>query len=279
MARNKVSKSIYFLSAAFNLMLLFVIFFFLFKSSFDFFSQYDIFAFLLSSNWYPEEEIFGIFAMLVNTLVTSFVSLFIAGIFGVLIAFYIRFYAGKKMQSFLFFVLCFLSFIPSILYGFFALNTISPLIAKLSNTSGKGFLSVVIVLSIMILPTISLLTYSFLKEQKNDYYKSALALGLSKEASIFVVFKASLNGIYSALILAYARAIAEAMAVVMVAGNQVMIALGLFDGLRTLSANIVLEMAYAQDIHKLALSACAFILFILVLFINLILIVFRGKNV
>lgn len=274
-----MSKIIFLSLALIMVLVLACICLFLFFGAFDTFKSISLIDFLFTSTWRPSQEIFGIFAMLVNTMLISFASLVISTIIGGFCSIYIVFFARKTIKEILLYVLSVLSMIPSVLYGFFALVLIVPFVASISNTSGKGFLSALIVLSIMILPTIILLFSSYLDAVNKDYFKASLALGLSRQKSVIVMLRAGISGILTALVLALARAISEAMAVVMVAGNQVNIPSSIFDGFRTLSANIVLEMGYAANLHKSALIASGFVLFLIIFIINIIIANLRGKNV
>ena len=160
--------------------------------------------------------------------------------------------------------------IPSIVYGFFGLVVIVPIIQKAFGGSGKGILTASILLGIMILPTIISVTESSLRAVPENYYEGSLALGATHERSVFkVVFPAAKSGITAGVILGVGRAIGETMAVQMVAGNQPIIASKLTSGIRTLTANISLEMGYATGLHREALIATAVVLFVFILIINL----------
>lgn len=274
-----MSKNIFLGLALALLLVLGSICLFLFIGAYETFKNIGVFEFLFSKDYYPSQEIFGVFSMLVNTLLISFLSLLLASIIGGFCSIYIVFFAKAKIKSIFTFILSILSMIPSVLYGFFALVVIVPFIASISNTSGKGFLSALIILSIMILPTIILLFSSYLDAVNKDYFKASLALGLSRQKSIIIMLRAGFSGILTALVLALARAIGEAMAVVMVAGNQVQIPSTILEGFRTLSANIVLEMGYAANLHKSALIASGFVLFMMILLINVFITFLKDKNV
>lgn len=271
-----MSKGVFLTLALTALLVLGAIFLFLLNGALGVYNAIGFKDFLLSKDYYPDSELFGIFSMIINTLLSSFLALVISGAFGVFVAIYICFFAKNKVKKALILLIQILSMIPSVLYGFFALCVIVPFISSVFDVNGKGFLSAVLLLSIMIMPTIILLSYTFLNSVNKDYLKASLALGLSLERSSIVVLKACSSGVITAFILAYARGIGEAMAVVMVAGNQPQLISNIFDGFRSLSANIVLEMGYAQDLHKEVLIASGFVLFMIVFLINAILV--RIKN-
>ncbi|NLJ65842.1 MAG: ABC transporter permease subunit, partial [Clostridiales bacterium] len=160
--------------------------------------------------------------------------------------------------------------IPSVVFGFFGLMVILPLIRNYLGGSGSSMLAASIVLGIMILPTVIGVSETAIRAVPESYYEGALALGATHERSIFfTVLPAAKSGIFAGVILGIGRAIGETMAVVMVAGNQAIIPSGLLKGLRTLTANIVLEMGYAADLHRGALIATAVVLFVFILIINL----------
>ena len=160
--------------------------------------------------------------------------------------------------------------IPSIVYGFFGLVLIVPLMNTLTGKDGSTMLTASIVLAIMILPTIIAQAETSLRSVPDSYYEGSLALGATKERSLFfVVLPAAKSGVIAGVVLGIGRAIGETMAVVMVAGNQPRMPTGLFKGLRTMTANIVLEMGYAADLHREALIATGVVLFIFILIINL----------
>jgi phosphate transport system permease protein len=168
-----------------------------------------------------------------------------------------------------------------VVYGFFGLMVIVPIISELFDGSGKSLLAASIVLGIMILPTIISVTEASLRAVPESYYEGSLALGASHERSVFrSVLPAAKSGVTAGVILGTGRAIGETMTVVMVAGNQPVIPAGLTKGLRTLTTNIVLEMGYAQDLHRRALIATAAVLFVFILMINLCFsLAKRGKSV
>ncbi|PWM27936.1 MAG: phosphate ABC transporter permease subunit PstC, partial [Clostridiales bacterium] len=135
---------------------------------------------------------------------------------------------------------------------------------------GSSMLAASVVLGIMTLPTIISVSESALRAVPESYYEGSLALGATHERSVFfTVVPAAKSGILAAVILGVGRAVGETMAVIMVAGNQPIMPSGPLAGLRTMTANIVMEMAYAADLHRGALIATAVVLFVFVLIINL----------
>ncbi len=160
--------------------------------------------------------------------------------------------------------------IPSIVYGFFGLIVLVPALQAMFGTAARASLTASILLGIMILPTIISVAESSLRAVPESYYEGSLALGATHERSVFsAVFPAAQSGILAGVILGVGRAIGETMAVMMIAGNQPILPTSLLSGVRTLTANIVLEMGYATDLHREALIATGVVLFVFILLINL----------
>ena len=169
--------------------------------------------------------------------------------------------------------------IPSIVYGFFGLVVLVPMIQDLHGGSGKGVFTASLLLGIMILPTIINVSESAIRAVPENYYEGALALGDTKEKSIFrTIVPAAKSGIMAGVILGVGRAIGETMAVIMVAGNQPVIPNTLFSGVRTMTANIVLEMGYATGLHRQALIATGVLLFVFILIINILFSILNRKG-
>ena len=159
--------------------------------------------------------------------------------------------------------------IPSIVYGFFGLVVMVPIMQNLTGVSGKNVLTAGILLGFMILPTIIEVSEAQIRAVPNSYYEGSLALGATHERSVyFAMLPAAKSGIMAGVILGIGRAIGETMAVVMIAGNQAVLPKSLVSGVRTMTANIVLEMGYATDLHREALIATGVVLFVFILVIN-----------
>ena len=161
--------------------------------------------------------------------------------------------------------------VPSIVYGFFGLVVIVPMIRKLTNgESGTSMLAASIILAIMVLPTIIGVTETALRSVPQSYYEGSLALGATHERSVYaIVFPAAKSGVMAGIVLGIGRVIGETMAVIMVAGNQPRMPQGILEGLRTMTGNIVIEMGYATGLHREALIATGVVLFVFILIINL----------
>jgi phosphate transport system permease protein len=156
---------------------------------------------------------------------------------------------------------------------------IVPFIRDTFGGDGNSMLAASILLGIMILPTIVGISESAIRAIPQSYYEGALALGASHERSIFfVILPAAKSGIMAAIVLGIGRAIGETMAVIMVAGNQARMPAGLLKGVRTLTANIIIEMGYAAELHREALIATGVVLFVFILIINLLLSLLKRRT-
>lgn len=217
--------------------------------------------------------------MILGSLCVTFGAILLGVPVGILTAVFMSQFCPEKLRKILKPAVDLLAGIPSVVYGFFGLMVIVPLIRTIFGGSGTSMLSACIVLGIMILPTIINVSASALDAVPKSYYEGSLALGASHERSVFcAVVPAAKSGILAGVILGIGRAVGETMAVIMVAGNQPVIPNSIIKGVRTMTANIVLEMGYAADLHREALIATAVILFIFILIINLTFSVIKRKS-
>lgn len=243
---------------------------FIFVNGIPAMGKIGVFKFLLGTEWSPSKGVYGILPMIIGSIYVTAGAAVVGVPIGILTAVFMVYYCPAPIYKIVKPAIDLLAGIPSIVYGFFGLVVIVPVIQDLLGTSGKGVLTASILLGLMILPTIISTAESSLRAAPDMYYEGALALGATKERSIFgAVFPAARSGILSGVILGIGRAIGETMAVVIVAGNQAVIPKSVTDGVRTLTANIVLEMAYAAELHREALIATAVVLFVFILAINL----------
>ena len=227
--------------------------------------------FLGGMRWKPLNNIFGIFPMIVGSIYVTAGAIIVGVPIGILCAVFMARFCPKKIYPVLKPMIELMAGIPSIVYGFFGLVVIVPLVQDIFGGSGKSVLTASILLGIMILPTIIGVSESAIRAVPESYYEGALALGDTHERSVFrAVLPAAKSGIMAGVILGIGRAIGETMAVIMVAGNQAVIPGSLLAGVRTLTANIVLEMGYAAGLHREALIATGVVLFVFILIINLL---------
>ncbi len=236
---------------------------FIFVNGIPAMGKIGVFKFLLGTEWSPSKGVYGILPMIIGSIYVTAGAAVVGVPIGILTAVFMVYYCPAPIYKIVKPAIDLLAGIPSIVYGFFGLVVIVPVIQDLLGTSGKGVLTASILLGLMILPTIISTAESSLRAAPDMYYEGALALGATKERSIFgAVFPAARSGILSGVILGIGRAIGETMAVVIVAGNQAVIPKSVTDGVRTITANIVLEMAYAAELHREALIATAVVLFL-----------------
>ena len=229
--------------------------------------------FLLGTEWRPSNDIYGIFPMIVGSIYVTAGALIVGVPVGLLTAMYLSFFASERIKKILLPAIQPLAGIPSVVYGFFGVMVLVPWVAVLADPfdgSGMSMFTASLVLGIMILPTIITVSKTSLDAVPGSYYEGSLALGATHERSVFtIMLPAAKSGVLSAVILGVGRAIGETMAVIMVAGNQANMPSGLFEGLRTMTSNIVLEMGYATGLHRQALIATGVVLFVFILLINL----------
>ncbi len=229
-------------------------------------AKIGVFRFLLGTTWRPGNDIYGILPMILGSCFVTAGALTIGVPIGLLTAVFLSRFASRGIVKAMKPAVQLLAGIPSVVYGFFGLMVVVPLLG------GRGsMLAASVILGIMILPTIITVSESSLNAVEPSYYEGALALGATHERAVFsIVLPAAKSGVTASVILGVGRAIGEAMAVIMVAGNQPRMPQGLLQGVRTLTTNIVMEMGYSADLHRGALIATAVVLFVFILVINLL---------
>ena len=285
MDRTKIkegaSRAAFALAAVACIVAVAAIFAFLLLESFPAFQQIGFFKFLFGTKWKPSVEdnftgeiegSYGVFRMLVGTVVSTAGALVIGGVLGFFTAVFLSRFCPKPLKGAFHTIVNLLAGIPSVVYGFFGIYVLLPLLGNFSpNGSGSGLLSTSLVLGVMILPTVVSLSKTSLDAVPSGYYEGARALGATHEQAVFrAVVPAAKSGVIASLILALGRAIGETMAVTMVAGNAVNYPTGFFMSFRTLTANIVLEMGYAGELQMGALVATGVVLLLFVLAVNVL---------
>ena len=274
MKRNKVKEQcmhvVFLLSACISILAVALICIFIFINGIPAMTEIGVFKFLSGTHWRPSNDVYGIFPMILGSLYVTAGAIIIGVPIGILTAVFMARFCPKKLYRIIKPAVDLLAGIPSVVYGFFGLMVIVPFIRDFLGGSGSSMLAASIVLGIMILPTVISVSEAAIRAVPESYYEGALALGATHERSVFfTVVPVAKSGILAGVILGIGRAVGETMAVVMVAGNQAIIPSSVLMGLRTLTANIVLEMGYAADLHRGALIATAAILFVFILIINL----------
>lgn len=216
--------------------------------------------FFTDSSWHPAEGLYNLTPMLWGTLFAMAGSVLIATPLGILSAAFCHFYAPPAVAGAYRRLIELLAGIPSVVYGFWGLVVLVPMIGEI-HPPGPSLLAGILILTIMILPTIALMADASLANVPQQYVRGAAALGLPRWATIRgVVFPAAKSGLFTGVILETGRAIGETMAILMVCGNVVQTPSSLFDPIRTLTANIALEMAYALGDHRAALFVSGLVL-------------------
>ncbi len=239
-----------------------------------FFKEVSIWDFLFGKKWNPSGKIFGIYPMLVASLYATLGATLIGVVVGVSTAIVLVEILPQRVAKVFSAAIDLLAGIPSVIYGFFGLMVIVPILNDLFGGIGGGssLLAAMLILAVMLLPTVIRMTEVSLRAVPNEYKEGALGLGASKFQYIFKVqLGAAKSGIMAGIVLGIGRALGETMAVILVAGNSVIIPGSLMDPVRTLTANIAMEMGYATGIHQQALFATGMVLFILIMAINLVL--------
>lgn len=273
-----VMRYMFLFCACVSILCVMLICLFLFVNGIPAIAEIGPFKFLFGTVWKPGQELYGIAPMILGSLYVTAGAIIIGVPLGVLTASYMARFGSKRTNSLLRPAVSLMAGVPSIIYGFFGLVILVPLVRTLFG-GGKSILTASILLGIMILPTIISVSESAIKAVPDSYYEGALALGASHERSVFfVVLPAAKSGIMAAIVLGIGRAVGETMAVIMVAGNQAIIPDSILSGVRTLTANIVLEMGYAADLHRAALIATAVVLFVFILLINLFLSLLKRRQ-
>ena len=280
MKKEKTAEYLFKAAALFSVVAVLLICIFLFASAIPTIAKIGPLKFLLGTKWKPSNNIYGILPMILASIYVTGLSILFGVPLGILIAVYMAFFCPKKLYKFLKPCVELLSGIPSIVYGFFGLMVIVPFMQRIVCGSGKSLLTASILLALMILPTIITVSETSLRSVDKSLLDGALSLGDTKECAIFkVIIPAASSGILSSVILGIGRSIGETMAVIMIAGNQAVMPSSIYKGVRTMTANIVLEMGYATDLHRDALIATGAVLFVFILIINLSFsILKRGKK-
>ena len=277
--RECVMKIIFLLSALFSIVAVALICVFLFKNGITAIMEIGPMEFLLGTKWAPKQELFGVLPMIVGSIYVTVGAIVVGVPIGLFTAIFMAKFCPEKLYKVLKPAVELLAGIPSIVYGFFGLVVIVPIVRNFFGGGGKGILTASVLLGIMILPTIIGVAESAIRAVPESYFEGALAMGATKERSVFTaVLPAAKSGIFAGVILGIGRAIGETMAVVMIAGNQTVIPDEITDGVRTLTANVVLEMGYATGLHREALIATAVVLFVFILIINMSFSLLKGRN-
>ncbi|HIY39249.1 MAG TPA: phosphate ABC transporter permease subunit PstC [Candidatus Agathobaculum merdigallinarum] len=274
--RENVMHGVFLICALASILAVALICIFLFANGIPAMKEIGLLNFLTGTSWRPGNDIYGILPMIVGSIYITAGAIVVGVPIGLLTAIFMAFYCPKRIYGILKPCTELLAGIPSIVYGFFGMVVIAPAVLEVATffgaeiSSGSTILSASILLGIMILPTIIGVSEAALRAVPRAYYEGAVAMGATHERAVFsVMLPAAKSGVLAAIVLGIGRAIGETMAVIMVAGNQPRLTGSLLKGIRTMTANIVIEMGYATGLHREALIATGVVLFVFILLINL----------
>lgn len=277
--KEKIFEIIFLIVACISIVAVAMICIFLFANGVPAMHEIGLGKFLGGLVWKSGNNKFGIFPMIIGSLYITGGAIALGVPVGIFTAVFLARYCPKGIYKIVKPATELLAGIPSVVYGFFGLMVIVPMVREVFGGDGMSILAASFVLGIMILPTIIGVAETSMRAVNESYFEGALALGATKEASIFrCVIPAAKSGILAGVVLGIGRAIGETMAVVMVAGNQPRIPGGILEGVRTLTTNVVLEMGYATGLHREALIATGVVLFVFILIINLAFNIIKGRG-
>ncbi len=277
---EKFMQGVFFVAACASVLAVVLICVFLFANGIPAMREIGFVKFITGELWRPSNEIFGIFPMIIGSLYVTAGAIIFGVPIGILTSVFMAMYCPKRIYRPLKAATELLAGIPSVVYGFFGLVVVVPIVrdfgaflrqAGIVEKAGNGnsILTASLILGMMILPTIIGTTESAMRAVPAHYYEGSLALGATKERSIFrVIIPAAKSGVIAGIVLGIGRAIGETMAVIMIVGNQARITTSMLEGIRTLTGNIVIEMGYATGLHREALIATGVVLFVFILIIN-----------
>jgi phosphate transport system permease protein len=265
MTGESIMRAVFFLTALVSVLAVLLISLFLLVNGLPALAKIGLFEFLLGREWSPSDvpPLFGILPMIAGSFYVTATALAVGAPIGLLAAVFLARVCPPALYRLLKPGVNLLAGIPSVVYGYFGMAVLVP------HLRGS-ILSAGILLGVMILPTMTTLAESALRSVPESYYEGSLALGAGHYRSVFrVLIPAARSGMLAAVVLGVGRAVGETMAVIMVAGNQPRLPHSIFQGVRTMTANIVIEMGYAAELHREALIATGVVLFVFILLINL----------
>jgi phosphate transport system permease protein len=258
-----------------------LIFLFVGYRGYPIFGKVGILQFLGGATWYPTKGSFGILPLIVNSLLAMTGALALGAPLAVGTAVFLSEVATPRVREWVRPAVELLAGIPSVVYGFFGLVLLRPIVAQVFGGLGFGLFTVWLILAVMIVPTIATLTEDALRSVPEGIREASYAMGATKWQTIWrVLLPAAKIGIIDSVILGMGRAIGETMAVVMIAGNARVIPDGIFKPFLTLTTVIVMDMPYASGDHRTALFGVAIVLFVIsMIFVGAIRLISRfGKE-
>lgn len=269
-AKERIMQVVFALCACVSILAVILICVFLFANGIPGIAKIGPLKFFTGTTWKPGNDKYGILPMIMGSIYVTGGAILIGVPIGLLTAVYMAKFCNRKLYRVMKPATELLAGIPSVVYGFFGIKVLVPMVRNVFGGDGNSILTASILLGVMILPTIIGVIEPAIRAVPESYYEGALALGTTHERSIFsVMLPAAKSGILAGIILGIGRAMGETMAVVMVCGNQTRMPAGILKGARTLTANIVMDMGYATGLHREALIATGVVLFVFILIINL----------
>ncbi len=274
--KEKLIKIIFFVFALISIIILGLILFSLFREGLPLFNKISIYDFVFGLEWYPTADtpLFGIFPLIVGSVIVTIFATLIAVPLGVLSAVYISEIAPKSIKEILKSSIELLAGLPSVVLGFFGMVIVAPWMQETFDLpTGLNIVNASVILAIMAIPTISSISEDALYAVSREFKEASYALGATKFETITrIILPSALSGILTAVILGMSRAIGETMVVLMVAGGAAALPESIFDSVRPMPASIAAEMGEApyRSAHYQALFATGIVLFFMTMMFNLI---------
>lgn len=270
--KERLFHTLFMLSAVIGVSSLFIIAYFILKESLPAFQEMGLPGIVFSRDWLPP-AFFGVAAMIIASIISTVGAVIIGVPIGVMTAIFISEIMPKGISAIIRHAVELLAGIPSVVYGFFGLVIIVPLIQSVFDVpAGNTILAGIVVLGVMILPTVIAVSETSIRSVPSAYREGSRALGASDVFTIFkLLLPAARSGIMTGVILGAGRALGETMAIIMVMGNAPAMPNSILDSARTLTANIAIEMSYASGIHESALYATGVILLVFIMILNAVL--------
>ena len=267
--KEQLMHAVFLLSACVSILCVAMICVFLFANGIPAIGKIGVLNFLTGEKWKPGNNLFGILPMILGSIYVTAGAVIIGVPIGILTAVFMSKFCPKRVYKIVKPAIDLLAGIPSVVYGFFGMVVIVPVVSQLFGGSGKSMLTASILLGIMILPTIIGVSESAINAVPSSYYEGSLALGASHERSVFfATLPAAKSGILAGVILGVGRAIGEAMAVMMVSGNAPNMPGSIFESVRFLTTAVASEMSYSSGLQHQALFSIALVLYLFILLIN-----------
>jgi phosphate transport system permease protein len=269
---EKLMSAIFLICAAISVLSLIVITVYVFAKGTPAIFKVGVWSFLSGTSWQPQAGIFGLLPMITASILGTLGAILIGVSIGLFTAIFLSEIAPKRIANIMRPAVELLAGIPSVVYGFFGLMVLVPIIRQYLGGAGNSLLAVIIILAVMILPTVISISETSIRAVPAVIKEGSLALGASHMQTIFkVIIPSARSGIMAAIVLGTGRAIGETMAVILVSGNTALIPHALTDRVRTLTANIALEMGYASGLHQETLFATGVVLFVFIMLLNIVL--------